>query len=91
MAQRHVAQARQIIVHQHERIDALRRDGHSTARAEECLALFVATLKAFEDFESRLGTRRCDREDMLRDHSLVGFRIRSRVLPSCSESGSCDT
>jgi hypothetical protein len=54
MAHRHVAQARQIVVRQHERIDALRRDGHSTARAEECLALFLTTLKAFEDFESRL-------------------------------------
>jgi hypothetical protein len=57
MVQRHIAEARQIIARQHERIDALGRDGHSTAISEEMLAVFLTTLKAFEDHERQLFER----------------------------------
>ena len=57
MAQRHVAQGRRIVARQYERIDRLRCDRRPTAMAEDTLALFLMTLKAFEDHERELLNR----------------------------------
>jgi hypothetical protein len=54
MVQRHIAQAREIIAGQHERINALTCNGSPTEIAEQNLAVFLTTLKAFEDHERQL-------------------------------------
>jgi hypothetical protein len=48
MAERHVDEGRQRIAEQHERIAQLRRDGHSTALAEDFLKSMIELLAQME-------------------------------------------
>ena len=57
MAVRHVAEARQIVVQQRERIARLKADGHSTVDHEKTLEVFETTLRIFEHDERRIRER----------------------------------
>jgi hypothetical protein len=78
MARRHVAQAKRIVERQIERIEALKRDERSTARADASPEVFLTTLKTFEDHERSLldeadAVRRWSETTPLRMDSATGF------------------
>lgn len=54
IAHRCIVRGRRIIGRQFEQVNALRRDGHPTAMADEMFAVFRMTLKAFEDLGRQL-------------------------------------
>lgn len=49
MAERHVREGEAIVSRQRRIVDELRRDGHSTATAEQLLAIFESSLKGLLD------------------------------------------
>jgi hypothetical protein len=57
IARRHVVNGQRIVARQYERIAALERDERPTASAESTLAVFLTTLRAFEEHERELRER----------------------------------